>query len=189
MLSSEFNLSTTPLNTPDSRHSPLSLLNAIFVKNYLLKKILFLIAFCTYLSSCEKIDVFEKSIALKNHEWAGSSKPSLTFKIEDTLSLYHLYVVLRHTDAYNYNNLWMNIYTKSPGDSIRKQQLDLRLADNQKGWLGSGMDDIFEHRILITRQPIKLKKAGEYQFAFEQTMREDPLQHVLNIGLRIERVQ
>jgi gliding motility-associated lipoprotein GldH len=157
--------------------------------NFVLKKILISVAFYICLSGCARIDVFEKNIPLKNHEWPRSVKPSVTFKIEDTLSLYHLYVVLRHFDAYNYNNLWMNVYTRSPGDSVQKQQLDLRLADNQKGWLGSGMDDIFEHRIRITRDPIRLRKAGEYQFTFEQTMRDDPLQQVLNVGLRIERVK
>ena len=83
----------------------------------------------------------------------------------------------------------MNIYIKSPGDSVRKQPLDIQLADNEKGWLGTGMDDIFEHRIRITRDPIQFKKPGEYVFTFEHIMREDPLQHVLNVGLRIEKVK
>ena len=100
-----------------------------------------------------------------------------------------MYVVIRHFDAYNYNNLWLNIYTQSPGDSLQKQPLDLQLANNEKGWLGKGMDDIFEHRVRITSKPVQFKKPGEYRFSFEQIMREDPLENILNVGLRIEKVE
>jgi gliding motility-associated lipoprotein GldH len=83
----------------------------------------------------------------------------------------------------------MNIFTHVPGDTIHKQRLDLRLATDEKGWLGSGMDDIYEHRILITRTPQRLLKSGLYKFRFEQIMREDPLQHVMNVGVRVEKVK
>lgn len=83
----------------------------------------------------------------------------------------------------------MNIYTKSPGDTVKIQPLDLSLADNKQGWRGTGMDDIFEHRIRITSAPVQLKKPGEYEFTFEQIMRDEPLQHILNVGLRIEKVE
>jgi gliding motility-associated lipoprotein GldH len=138
------------------------------------------------LLACAKIDVYERNVSLKNHEWPASLKPSVNFTVTDTASLYNLYVVLRHSDAYNYNNLWINVYTKAPGDSAIKQPLDLQLA-NKEDWLGTGMDDIFEHRIRINNAPVQLKKAGEYVFTFENIMREDPLRHVLNIGFRIEK--
>ena len=138
--------------------------------------------------SCETIDVFEKNVSIPNHEWSSSFKPEITFEISDTTSLYNIYVVLRHTDAYRYNNIWLTVQMEIPGDTIRKQRLDLKLATDDKGWLGSGMDDIYEHRILITRTPTQLKKAGVYKFKLEQIMREEPLQFVMNAGIRVEKV-
>jgi gliding motility-associated lipoprotein GldH len=138
------------------------------------------------LLACAKIDVYEKNVSFKNHEWPSDLKPSVSFTVTDTASLYNLYLVLRHADAYNYNNIWINVYTKSPGDSAVRQPLDLQLA-NKEGWLGNGMDDIFEHRIRINNAPVQLKKPGEYVFTFENIMREDPLKHVLNVGFRIEK--
>ena len=46
-----------------------------------------------------------------------------------------------------------------------------------------------EHRIALTLDPGKFnfRKAGEYKFTIEQNMREDPLQNVMNIGLRLEK--
>jgi gliding motility-associated lipoprotein GldH len=79
---------------------------------------------------------------------------------------------------------------KGPADSATKKfTLELPLASAEKGWLGSGMDDIYEHRIALTLDPqlVGFKKSGNYNFTLEQIMREDPLEHVFNAGLRIEK--
>ncbi|MBC7826467.1 MAG: gliding motility lipoprotein GldH [Chitinophagaceae bacterium] len=149
---------------------------------------LFLITCCFLINACTTVDVFEKNITIPKHEWSSSFRPEIRFEINDTLSEYNIFAVVRHTDAYRYKNIWVNIYTQAPGDSSKKQQLDLRLATDNKGWLGSGMDDIFEHRILITGKPILLK-SGTYLFKLENIMREDPLEHVMNVGIRVEKAK
>jgi gliding motility-associated lipoprotein GldH len=65
----------------------------------------------------------------------------------------------------------------------------LPLDTNEKGWLGIGMDDIYEHRIALTppNQKFYFQKSGNYTFTVEHIMREDPLQNVMNVGLRIEK--
>ncbi len=140
-----------------------------------------------FLTGCEKIGVFEKNVAVPGHSWNSQFIPELKLEITDTISTFNMYVVIRHTDAYRYNNIWLNIYTRVPGEAENKQRLDLRLATDDKGWLGTGMDDIYEHRILIS--PVKFPKTGTYTFRFENLMREDPLQHVMNVGLRIDKVR
>lgn len=148
------------------------------------------VAMLVGIQSCVNIDVFEKNVSIPNQEWSSSFRPEIRFEITDTTSLYNIYVVLRHTNAYRYNNIWLNIYTQSPADSVHKERLDLRLATDDKGWLGSGMDDIFEHRILVNRgQPLRFPRAGEYTFRLEQIMREEPLLHVMNVGIRVEKVK
>jgi gliding motility-associated lipoprotein GldH len=94
--------------------------------------------------------------------------------------------VLRHNEKYSFSNIYVNLYVKGPGqDSTLQIQKDLTLATSEKGWLASGMDDIYEHRIeLAEKQSLK---AGTYKFTLEQIMREDPLQNVLNAGIRLEK--
>jgi gliding motility-associated lipoprotein GldH len=150
-----------------------------------LKQLLTLLSL-VILASCEFTPgVFEKNVAIPKHEWSSSFQPEIKVEIKDTVAVHQLYVVVRHTNAYRYNNLWVNLYTSVPGEKERKQRFDLRLATDDKGWLGSGMDDIFEHRVLIA--PVRFPKAGTYTFKLEQIMREDPLPHVLNMGIRIEK--
>jgi gliding motility-associated lipoprotein GldH len=74
----------------------------------------------------------------------------------------------------------------SPGDTVQKIQYELPLANKDK-WLGTAMGDVYEHRVLLTPHPIYFKRSGEYIYKIEQVMREDPLPHVLNVGLRIEK--
>ena len=140
------------------------------------------------LSSCTTIDLYEKSVTIPKHQWNSSFKPAFDFTIKDTSAPYNLFFVIRHNEQYNFNNIFVNLYVKGPGqDTAQKIQQDLVLATNEKGWLASGMDDIYEHRIQLgTEQNLK---AGNYTFTIEQIMREDPLANVLNVGLRIEKKQ
>ena len=154
-----------------------------------LKQLIIVVLCSCLLAACAKIDLFEKVEPIPDHSWQSTYKPAFTFHIEDTTSAYQLYVLLRHSNRYNYNNLWINLHTKSPDGTVSKAQYELPLATAEKGWLGSGMDDLYEHRIALTpiNQNFYFKKAGDYTFTLEQIMREDPLEHVLNVGLRIEK--
>jgi gliding motility-associated lipoprotein GldH len=141
-------------------------------------------------SSCNTIDLYERSVAIPGHEWKNSYRPSFNFTITDTTSSYRLYLVLRHNEKYNFNNIYVNVYALQPGmDSLQKVRYDLRLATNDEGWLGSGMDDIYEHRIPLTPtgESFKFRRPGDYTFSVEQIMREDPLKNVLNVGIRLEK--
>lgn len=135
--------------------------------------------------SCTTIDLYEKNVTIPKHKWSSSFKPEFSFSITDTTATYQVFFVMRHTEKYTFNNIWINLYSQPPGDTMHKAKYELTLATNEKGWLGTGMDDIYEHRIPLTN-PQSLK-AGIYKFKVEQIMREDPLEHVLNTGIRVEK--
>ena len=139
------------------------------------------------LFSCNTIDVFEKFESFPKNEWHVSKQPTFSFEVKDTTSLYHIYFVIRHTDAYKYNNIWVNITTQSPSGTKQTQLVNIKLADNANGWLGAGMDDIFDSRIKITKASVSLK-AGLYQYTIAQAMRDEPLAAVLSAGIRVEKV-
>jgi len=146
---------------------------------------------CLGLASClpVKMDAYEKNQEIPGHQWSYQYKPvfEVTIKPEDTAYLYNIYVNVRHQDAYPYSNIWVLVNTQLPGDSsLQPRRVELPLADAAGKWLGSGLDDIYEHRIPIQQQAI-LNKPGTYRFTFEQNMRQNPLPYVMNVGLRIEK--
>jgi gliding motility-associated lipoprotein GldH len=161
-----------------------------FEKILLVKRHLLILAFFFSISSCNwTTGVFEKNLEFNDHEWLSSVKPDISFDITDTVSLYNIYLVLRHTDAYHFNNMYVRATVKEPGNSQgRTGDYDLQLATNGKGWIGTAMDDIYDARILI-QQKTRFRKAGTYHIKLEQLMREDPLKNVLSAGLRVERTE
>jgi gliding motility-associated lipoprotein GldH len=145
----------------------------------------FILLIVLVVNSCTTVDLFEKTTPIPGHKWKSSFKPSFTFDIKDTNRLYQIFFVLRHNEKYNFNNIYINLSAILPGQDSITVRKNLTLATNEKGWLATGMDDIYEHRLLLG-EPEKLK-AGTYTFTVEQVMREDPLENVLDAGIRIEK--
>ncbi len=138
-------------------------------------------------ASCNTIDVYEQTKTFPQHSWSSKEKPTFSFEIKDTTSLYNVFFVIRHEDAYNYNNIWVVLKMKGPADSLTIRR-EFILGNNQHGWLGSGMDDIIEHRVPFNSKAAALTK-GKYTFTIQQDMREDPLDHILCAGIRVEKAK
>ena len=150
-----------------------------------MKYFYYIAIFVLLLSACQTVDLYENFTSFKEHTWKNTEKPSFTFNVADTSSLYNFYFVLRNEDAYSYKNIWLDIKIKEPDTTISIRR-EFILADNKK-WLGTAMDDIVEHRIPFNSAPTKLKK-GKYEFTISQIMREDPLPHILAAGIRVQKV-
>lgn len=159
------------------------------MKSYLYKVPVIVLLISSCLAACSTVEVFERNASIPKHNWQYSLQPEFDFAITDTVSMYNLYVVLRHTDAYRYNNIWLNVGSQSPADSMRYQRFDLQLGNDATGWEGTGMDDIWELRKSITKGPFKFNKTGTYKFSIAQVMRENPLPEIVSVGVRVEKVK
>lgn len=149
-------------------------------------RILYAFLFICSISSCGNVDLYERLHSFPRHEWAASDSAVFDLNIKDSITPHQLYLVFRHEDSYHFKNLWLNIVVKTP-DSTYSLRREFTLADNEK-WLGSGMNDVYEHRIPFSSVATPLK-TGEYHFVFRQVMREDPLENVVNVGLRAEKIR
>lgn len=148
--------------------------------------------FLLLLGGCQTLDLYEKTVSLPGKAWPSTYQPSFTFTLRDTTAVYDLQLVLRHSDRYHFNNIWVEVSVKTPGaDSARRFRAERVLGTDEQGWLGSGMDDIYEHRISLNdkllENNISLRQKGDYTITLKQIMREDPLQQVWNAGIRLEK--
>lgn len=140
-----------------------------------------------FIGSCTQIELYEKNSTIPQFAWQHNFSAKGEFMITDTVSAYSIYLVLRHTDAYQYNNIWLSVGLHPPGDSMHFQKVNLQLGDDANGWEGTGMNDIWEVRKLLNGEPRRFKKAGKYSFTISQIMRDNPLLHVMSAGLRLEK--
>jgi len=138
-------------------------------------------------TSCQTKQLFEQNTMYPNHQWVAQDANTYQFEITDSTVPYKVYFVIRHHNAYHYKNIWIQLNTISPDHSVSQQAVNINLADDEKGWLGTGMDDIYEQRIPIGNSNVHFKK-GMYKFVLQHTMREDPLENILSTGIRIEKI-
>ena len=163
----------------------MKLIHASFIKIFLL-----ILLLSSAFISCREIDLFEKNIAVPNMQWFNNYNATGSFIIKDTNSTYNVLIVLRHTDAYLYNNIWLNVGLQAPGDAgLKYQKINLTLGNDDKGWEGIGMNDIWEVRKLISGVPKKFIKPGTYNFSIAQLMRDNPLQHIISVGLSVQKAK
>lgn len=152
----------------------------------MIRKLYYLLV-CISFVACEQPPVLEKTAALPRHEWRAAYKPWITLEVPDTASLYNLFAVIRHGVAFRYNNLLVNYTFITPGDTAKTIRVNLPLGDNHR-WFGDTLGEIVETRIKVNTKPVKLK-SGNNIFVLQQLMPDDALQHILNIGVRIEKVE
>ncbi|MBM3431530.1 MAG: gliding motility lipoprotein GldH [Bacteroidetes bacterium] len=141
---------------------------------------------------CKPINLYEQTIDIPQHKWKSDFIPSCTFQVSDTTAQYETFLILRHTDAYPYNNIWLFVQVETP-DKVISFRTEQRLGNNEKGWFGTGLNDVYEHRISLRAELTKAglngySKSGPYTFRLTQIMREDPLPAVLQAGIRVERI-
>ena len=144
------------------------------------------ICFLISIAACQTIPLSEQNTIHPDHQWNSAKPEKYLFNITDTNQMYKVVFVIRHHNAYHYKNIWVEQSHISAGEKAQTATFNLNLANDQKGWLGTGMDDIFDQRIPLYSKPIKLKY-GMHSFTIKHTMREDPLQNILSTGIRIEK--
>ena len=74
---------------------------------------------------CNNINVYEWNTPISKHSWNSNAKIKGSFNIEDTAAYYNLYIIIRHTDSYNYNNIWLNVGLQYPDDTIQFKKKNL----------------------------------------------------------------
>lgn len=88
---------------------------------------------------------------------------------------------IRHTDAYPYANLWLEM-SYPTGDTVMTDTLNIQLADPYGKWLGKGLGPSCQRTdTIVTRRRINDKPT----IKLRHIMRTDTLREIEQIGLKI----
>jgi gliding motility-associated lipoprotein GldH len=143
------------------------------------------------LASCRHAPQYQDHYNIPGSAWDAGYKPVFRFTITDTAAAYQLFLLIRHTDAYPFSNIWMNMESRAPGDSVwGKTRVEIPLAAPSGQWLGRGLGELWEQRVPITTpaRPAFFARKGEYSVRLIHDMRRNPLPEVLTIGLSLEKL-
>jgi gliding motility-associated lipoprotein GldH len=155
--------------------------------------LLFFLVFFYLLVSCDSNRVFDTYKSVPNN-WHKDSV--ITFKVNppDSTNAYNLFVNLRNTNAYKYNNLYLIVEMVYPHGKTTKDTLEYKMAEPSGKLLGTGYTDVKENKLWYKEQ-IVFDEAGEYQVNIQHAMRENgkvngviELEGITDIGFRIENI-
>ncbi|MBT8256873.1 MAG: gliding motility lipoprotein GldH [Bacteroidia bacterium] len=144
------------------------------------------------LFSCDSDLVFDE---YKSVDGAWDKDDSIEFKImpPDTLNPYNLFINLRNTNDYKYNNLFLIVEMNYPNGKIKKDTLEYRMTTPEGEFLGAGFTDVKENKLWYSQAEI-FDESGEYIVKINHAMREtgavngiEKLEGIIDVGFRIER--
>lgn len=145
--------------------------------------ILFII---TAFVSCDRKRVFEAYKTLDEKGWNKDSVVVFNFLLTDTTRNHNLYVNIRNKGTYGYSNLWLFLSIGSPDGKTVTDTVEFSLAEPNGRWKGSGIGDLHDNQILY-KKSVFFPKKGNYTFSIKQGMRDNVLQGIRDIGMRIEK--
>ncbi len=151
-----------------------------FVLNNIILSIIFLFI------GCDRNVVFEKNKKIPQMKWHFEEKIEFETTINDTINLHNIYINVRNSVDYKYMNFYMFLDTEFPDGRVVRDTLECLLADVRGSWTGKGVGKIRSNQFLM-RENVWFPIEGNYTFSFEQAMREEVLEGISDIGIRIER--
>ena len=137
--------------------------------------------------SCDRNKVYEEYVEITDNVWQNKNAVNFEFEIDDTTSLHNIFINVRHATHYPYNNLWVFIKSSAPNGQINIDTVECILADKQGRWKGDGLGDLWDMQI-PWKQNVRFPHTGKYRVEFQQGMRVDALPGIMDMGLRIEKI-
>ena len=149
---------------------------------------LFVVLLATVLASCQDQSlIVDTNIELDKHNWSYTEKVRIPLSIESADIPFNLYLNLRHTSDYKYSNIFLLIHITGPDGKKITERREFKLAQPDGEWLGSGSGNLYSYQILF-KEDYKFTLKGKYMIELEQNMRDNPLDHITDAGIRVERV-
>ena len=138
------------------------------------------------MGSCNKDVLYRRCITIPDNIWDMNKPLVFDVPVSDTLNKYNIYVTVRNADNYDFDNLYLFIDINSPMKVAERDTMECILADANGKWLGDGLGDIWDNKILFKRN-VKFRKPGVYEFTITQAMRTDSLPMIMDAGISIEK--
>lgn len=134
--------------------------------------------------SCSNDAVYEKNQAIPNRSWSYEEKPRFDVHIDDNKSKYNVYINLRHSNEYDFSNIFVLLHEKGNKllDTAYRKEISLAQLDGR--WLGNSAGSLYEIQYLA-KESFVFPDTGMYTFTIEQNMRETPLKDVVDVGIKV----
>jgi gliding motility-associated lipoprotein GldH len=146
----------------------------------------FFLIYIICFSGCDSSRVFEENKKIEKGNWDKTKPVVMQAVIDDTISPHNVYINVRNAGIYPFSNLFMFVNTTLPHGEIFRDTIEIMLQTPEGKWMGSGLGDLWNNRILF-KPNVRFPQKGEYRFELYHAMRTDPLPGIMDAGMRIEK--
>ncbi|GHT32694.1 gliding motility lipoprotein GldH [Bacteroidia bacterium] len=141
---------------------------------------------CVLLASCSGNRIYHDYAHISNNGWQQDAPAVFSVPVDDTIAVYNVIIDIRNRNEYPYQNLYLFARLTTPDGKTVGDTLNCILTDNQGRWLGKGIGSTSSLSVMYM-PAVKFSKAGVYEFSIQHGMREDVLEGINDIGLRVEK--
>ena len=160
--------------------------NSQLMKSLLKNSILSLFSACL-LTACNEHTVYHSYQSLPNEGWGKSDTLSFQIPITDSVpTTLRLFAEVRNSIGYPYHDLHLFISQNLQDSTVwRTDTIAFSLADSTGRWMGHGWGSIFQSETFI--KSVLPLHSGNYTIKVINGMKDEKLQGLSDVGIRIER--
>jgi gliding motility-associated lipoprotein GldH len=144
--------------------------------------------------SCDSNRMFDEYKSVPN-QWNKDSIIEFNITPSDSITPYNLFVNIRNTSDYKYNNLFLIVEMNFPNGKVVNDTLEYLITKPNGAFLGTGFSDVKENKLWY-KEGVVFSEIGEYKVKIQHAMREngdikgvENLEGITDVGFRIEQTQ
>ena len=138
------------------------------------------------LCSCGKTTIFEKYEKFDNATWSKNKMISFDVPVSNINKTYNIYITVRHSEIYPFNNLFVGVDIYTPSGDKRSKDYYLEIRNEDRSFKGDVLGDIWDLKQMIMKNA-SFTKAGVHKFTISNLMQYPELPDIMEIGLIVER--
>ena len=151
---------------------------------------------CLIFMSCDSKQVYNVYHSVPK-EWHKDSIKTFKLTAPDTIKPYNLFITLRNTSDYKYNNLFLITEINYPNGKVIMDTLEYKMAAANGELLGKGFSDIKENKLWFKgfNSQFVFSESGDYTFNIQHAIRrngnvngDEFLEGITDLGFRIEKL-
>ena len=140
-----------------------------------------------FMMGCGPTPEYSESRPLNSEGWA-EAPVIFDIDITDIEPRYELQLLIDHTTAYRYENIYFEIKTVFPDRDPREEQLSVNLANKKGQWQGDCSGESCKIKVYLL-ESFKFPAVGDYTFELRQYTREESLAGINGLELRLFKIK
>ncbi len=149
-------------------------------------RLLILLCLPLLMTACRRDVISSAHHDLPEQGWALTDTVRICLDVPDSTEAYDLALMLRHTDRYTYQNLWLFIQSCDSLSPVQSDTVMACLADDRGQWLGTRAGRYYSGYVIMERD-ITFPTAGTYSYVIIHGMRDSVVYGIADVGLELRK--